>query len=96
MASVEPPHRARNRVSKRLPSFKSLDALVEFFDHADLGEYWDSTSEAHLDVGIKKRTHLVAIDADLAQKLAVIARSKRTSPEGLVDSWLREKISEQR
>ena len=81
---------------KRLPRFKSLDALVEFFDHADLGEYWDSTSDARFDVHIKKRTHLVAIDADLAQKLAVIARSKRTSPEGLVDSWLREKISEQR
>jgi hypothetical protein len=81
--------------SKRLPRFRSLDDLVEFFDHTDLGEYWDSTSAATFDVHIKKRTHLVAIDADLAQKLAAVARSRHTSSEGLVDSWLREKISEQ-
>jgi len=32
MASVEPRHRARNRANQRLPRFKSLAELVEFFE----------------------------------------------------------------
>lgn len=81
--------------SKSLPRFRSLDKLVEFFDTHDLGEYWDKMPEADFEVDIKRRVHLVAIDAELANKLTEIARSKEISSEKLINSWLREKILEQ-
>lgn len=80
--------------SKRLPRFSSLDELVEFFDTHDMGEYWDEMPEAHFEIDIKKRKHLVAIDADLAEKLTQIAKAKRTPSEKLINSWLKEKILE--
>jgi hypothetical protein len=81
--------------SKSLPRFKSQDELVKFFEAHDLGEYWDEMPEAHFEVDIKRRTHLVAIDAELADKLTEIARSRQISFDGLINSWLREKILEQ-
>ncbi len=52
---------AKNK-SKGLPLSRSLDELVEFFDTRDMGEYWEQMPEAHFDIDIKRRTHLVAID----------------------------------
>jgi len=75
--------------------FASLDELVEFFDTHDLGEYWDQMPEAHFEVDIRGRTHLFAIDEELASKLTRIARARQISSEALIHSWLREKILEQ-
>jgi hypothetical protein len=57
-----------------------------------MGAYWDQMPEAHFDVDIKKRTHLIAIDEDLFGKLTEIAKSKKVSYRALIDSWLKEKI----
>ena len=73
-------------------SIDSLDALVKFFDSHDMGEYWDQLSEEHFDVNIKRRQHLVVIDAEISGKLTEIAQSKKVSSEKLVNSWLKEKI----
>jgi hypothetical protein len=81
--------------SKNLPNFRSLDELVNFFDTNDLGEYWDEMPEAHFEVDIKKRTHLFSLDAELAGKLAEIARLRRVSSEALINAWLKEKIQGQ-
>jgi len=80
---------------RHLPRWRSLDALVGFFDTHDLGQYWEEMPEAHFQVGVSGRAHLVAIDSKLAARLAAIARSRRTSSEGLINAWLREKIREQ-
>jgi hypothetical protein len=50
--------------------------------------------EAHFDVSIKRRRHLVAIDAEIIAKLDEIAKSKQVSSEALINSWLKEKILE--
>jgi hypothetical protein len=84
---------AKNK-SKRLPPFGSLDELVEFFDTHDMGEYWDHLPEAHFDIHIKRRAHLVAIDEELIGKLTEIARAKHVSAETLINSWLKEKVLE--
>lgn len=81
--------------SKPMPKFDSLDELVEFFDTHDLGEYWERLPEAHFDIDIKKRTHLFAIEEDLAEKLTEIARAKRIPSEALINVWLKEKLLEQ-
>lgn len=85
----------KNIESKKLPKFKSLDKLVEFFDNNDLGEYMDNMPEADFEINIKKRTHLFTLDDDLAQKITEIAKLKHISSESLIDSWLKEKIQEQ-
>ena len=81
--------------SRKVPQFKSLDELVEFFDTHDLGEYWNEMPEAHFDVDIKRRMHLFALDSEVASKLIEIAKSRQISSEALINCWLREKIQEQ-
>jgi hypothetical protein len=79
--------------SKQLPSFVSLDELVEFFDTHDMGEYEESLPEVHFDVHLQKSAHLVAIDEELSSKLTEIAEKEHVPAESLVNNWLREKIS---
>ena len=79
--------------SKKLPKFESLDKLVEFLDTHDTSEYWDQMPEVHFDIDIKKRTHLVALDEDLANEVTEVAKSKKTSSEALINSWIKEGLS---
>jgi hypothetical protein len=44
--------------SKSLPSFESLDDLVEFFDAHDMGDYWEQLPEAHFDINIRTKKHV--------------------------------------
>lgn len=81
--------------AKSLPHFGSLDQMVEFFDSNDLGEYLGQMPEADFEVDLKREVYLVVLDAEVADKLAEIARSRRTSPEVLVNTWVREKVLEQ-
>ena len=80
--------------SENLPRFGSLDELVKFFDTHDLGEYWTEMPEAHFEVDIKRKTHLFAIDTELADKLTEIAKNRETSSATLINAWLKEKIQE--
>jgi len=81
--------------SKNLPRFRSIDELVKFFDTHDLGEYWTEMPEAHFEVDIQRKTHLFALDAELANKLTEISKSRKISSEVLINAWLKEKIQEQ-
>jgi hypothetical protein len=79
--------------SKTLPKFETLDKLVEFLETHDTTEYLDQIPEVHFDIDIKKRTHLVALDEDLANEVTEIAESKKTSSEALINSWIKEGLS---
>ena len=72
----------------------SIDDLVEFFEAHDMGDYWDEMPEVHFDVDIKHRAHLVAVDDDLVDRIAEVARTKHVSSESLINSLLREKLAE--
>ncbi|HEX8455686.1 MAG TPA: CopG family antitoxin [Pyrinomonadaceae bacterium] len=82
--------------AKRPAAGKSLDELVEFFETEDMGELWEELPAAHFDVNIKRRTHLVAIEEELATQVAEIAKAQRTSSESLINAWVREKVSKQK
>lgn len=75
-----------------LPKFESLEALTDFFDNNDTGDYWQSMSEVEFEINIAKKTRLVAIEEGLAERVAKVARDKHISPEVLIQSWLREKL----
>src|ERR1044072_620622 len=38
--------------SKNLPSFRSVDELVAFFESHDMGEYWEQLPEAEVEVSL--------------------------------------------
>jgi hypothetical protein len=78
--------------SKSLPPQKSIAELVDFFETHDMGDYWDQMPEAHFDIDIKKRKHLVALEEDIAAKVTEIAKAKKVSSESLINTWLKEKI----
>ncbi len=78
--------------AKALPRSKSVKELVEFFDTHDMGDYWEKMPKAHFDVNIKKRKHLVALEGDIVDKLAQIAKSRKVSLESLINAWLKDKI----
>ena len=82
---------ARNK-SQALPIPKKINNLIEFFETHDMGEYWEQFPEAHFEIGIKKRTHLVAIDEEIADRITKIAKSKKTSSASLINVWLKEKV----
>jgi hypothetical protein len=78
-----------------MSKFTSLDKLVEFFDTHDMGEYWNNMPEAHFDIDIKRRTHLFALDDDLAERVTAIAKAKRIPSKTLINEWVKEKVLEQ-
>jgi hypothetical protein len=57
-----------------------------------MGDYWEKMPEAHFDVNIKRRKHLVALEEDIVDKLTEIAKSKKVSSESLINAWLKDKI----
>jgi len=68
--------------------------LVAFFDTHDMGAYWDDMPEVPFKVDIKHRAHLVAVDDDLVDRIAEVARKKHVSSESLINLLLREKLAE--
>jgi hypothetical protein len=80
--------------AKSLPQWHSIDELADYFDAHDMGEHLDQMPEVHLDVEIKKKKYLVAIDEVILSKLAEIAKKKSVSSEQLINSWLKERILE--
>ena len=38
--------------NKNLPSFRSVDELVAFFESHDMGEYWKQLPEAEVEVSL--------------------------------------------
>lgn len=79
--------------SQKLPAFGSLDELVGFFDSNDIGDYEESLPEAHFEVDLRRKSHLVAIDEETNTRLTEIAAQERTPAESLVNLWLKEKLS---
>lgn len=82
--------------SRKSVAARSVSDLVEWFDRNDSGDYLSQMPEVNFDVDIKRRKHLVSLDPDLSAKVTRIAKAKKTSSESLINSWVREKISEPR
>lgn len=79
---------------KTLPEFKTLGSLTDFFDDNDMGDYLETMPEASFDVDIKRRKHFVAVDEEIAGQLSEISKQEHVSSGAIVNSWLREKISD--
>lgn len=79
---------------KKLPKFESTEALTNFFEENDMGDYFESMSEVEFDVEVGHRRHFVAVDEDIAEKLSEISKNEHVPSGAIVNSWLREKLSD--
>lgn len=79
---------------KKLQKFDSVENLTEFFDDNDMGEYLESMPEVEFDVELRHRKHFVAVDEDVAERLSEISKNEHVSSGTIVNSWLREKLSD--
>ncbi len=79
---------------KKLPKFENLDALTDYFDANDMGDHLEAMPEVEFDVAMDRRLHFVAVDEDIAEKLGEISRTEHVPSGVIVNSWLREKISD--
>ena len=43
--------------NKNLPSFRSVDELVAFFESHDMGEYWEQLPEVEVEVSVAKKVN---------------------------------------
>jgi len=84
------------RSSRNLPPWRSLDELVDYFDTHDMGEHLDKMPNVDLEVDIKRRRHLVAIDDDLFARVGEVADKKDLSTGELINTWLRARVQESR
>lgn len=74
--------------------FMSIEEAAEFWDNHDLADYWDLTEEVEFEVNLQRRRYLVAVDPELAEKLAAEAHRRGLSTETLVNLWLNEKLQQ--
>ena len=82
-----------DNLSPTLPKFASLDALVDFFDKHDLGDYLDQMPEAHFEVSLNKSTRMIPVDEEVARKLSVVANQEHLPVEALTNQWLSERLA---
>jgi CopG antitoxin of type II toxin-antitoxin system len=74
--------------------FTNIEEAAEFWDNHDLADYWDLTEEVEFEVNLQRRRYLVAVDPEIAEKLAVEAHRRGLSTETLVNLWLNEKLQQ--
>jgi hypothetical protein len=71
-----------------------MDELAQFLETHDLDEYWDALSRADSEPEPQERAYLVPVDEGVMNRIALIAKMRRVSPETLINAWLNEKIAE--
>lgn len=81
-----------NKSDTTLPQFSSDQALVDFFDTHDMGDYIDQMPEVEFEIDIKRSRYLVSVDGSLMDQLSETAKRQQVSVERLVDTWLKEKL----
>jgi CopG antitoxin of type II toxin-antitoxin system len=79
---------------RKLPKFRSIDELVEFFDENDSAPYWNDMPEVHFDIDLKRRAFYFEIESDLAEQINEISRKEHAPSGAVLNSLLRERLSD--
>lgn len=85
---------ARAKQRERIPAeFGSVAEAAEFWDTHDLGDYEDQLTKVSVEVDLRLRTFLTALEPDLAKKVSAYAVTQGVSTETLINLWVREKLA---
>ena len=74
-----------------IPKAMTLMEASDFWDEHSFLDY-EGVQEVEFDIDIKSHRYLFAIEADLAQKVLELAKSKGISSETLLNLWIQEKV----
>ncbi|MGQ9628309.1 MAG: CopG family antitoxin [Anaerolineae bacterium] len=74
--------------------FQTLEELQDFWDSHSLADYDELLHDVEFEVDIRQRRYLVALEPELARKIAAQAQARGISTETLVNLWLSEKVQE--
>jgi len=82
------------KTNHKLPTFKSLKEIEEFWDSHEFTEFQNDFKEINdLEVDIKSRTYL-PVTLTMYEKLEKIALAQNTTVDNLIKRWVQEKLTE--
>jgi len=81
------------KTDHKLPDFRSIKEMEEFWETHELTEFQDDFKEIHdTKVDIKNRTYL-PITLTMYEKLEKIAHAQHTTVDRLIHRWVEEKLN---
>ena len=78
----------------RFSQSQSYEAMAEFWETHSTADYERETQAATITFLPATFRNTITIEAELMQELVDIARSRRISPETLVNVWLRRSVEQ--
>ncbi len=72
----------------------SYQAIGEFWDNHDLGDYWDKTKPAEFEISIESERRYYPINKNLSAQLRERAQKQGISTETLINLWVQEKLNQ--
>lgn len=85
-----------NRSKTSFSKTKSYKAVANFLDSHSLSSYWDKTKEAKFEVQIDSEQTYYSLEGRLSKLIQEVARRRGMSAHALVNTWVREKLLEQK
>lgn len=79
-------------MKKRIPSFRSEKEEAEFWDTHDSTDYMDDLVEDNELVFVRPEQPIIEVKPATYRLLLTAAKKRRTTPDKLVNRWLREKL----
>lgn len=74
--------------------FPSVEAAAAFWDTHDLTDYDDLAEDVAVTVSLQRKRYLLALDPELAARLAREAVRRGLSAEALANLWLSERLGQ--
>lgn len=87
--------RERRQARSTLSRAVTYREIGEFWDAHDLGDYWEQTRPAKIEVALESEVTYYALESKLARQEEQLARRQGVSPETLLNLWVQEKLHEQ-
>lgn len=80
-------------MKKRIPNFRSEKEEAAFWDTHDSTDYWDELKEDNELVFVRPEQPIIEVKPAMYRLLLAAAKKRRTTPDRLVNRWLREKLT---
>lgn len=80
-------------MSKKIPRFRSEQEERHFWDTHDSTDYLDEFEDDFDTIFVRPENGIVELSGPTWRQLLTEAKRRRTTPERLVNRWLREKLA---
>ncbi len=84
--------KGRTTISKA----KAYKDIAEYWDSHSLSSYLGKTKEVEFDVHIDSEQTYYGLEKEISKRLQEVARRRGVSAHALVNTWVREKLLEQK